>query len=123
MPTPPTSPKDLTALGIDPGMVTTWTRRGDVERVARGLYRRADAELTGRETLAMVARLVPDGVFCLGTALHFHAIGTDEADCGFTIADALAVRGDLAGQVLDVGTVEYENAAAIVPTPSARRSV
>jgi len=41
--------------------------------------------------------------------------GTDEADCGFTIADALAVRGDLAGQVLDVGTVEYENAAAIVP--------
>ena len=36
--------------------------------------------------------------------------GTDEADCGFTIADALAVRADLAGQVLDVGTVEYENA-------------
>jgi len=41
--------------------------------------------------------------------------GTDEADCGFTIADALAVRADLASAVLDVGTVEYENAAAIVP--------
>ncbi|MGE0818225.1 MAG: endonuclease/exonuclease/phosphatase family protein [Candidatus Nanopelagicales bacterium] len=41
--------------------------------------------------------------------------GTDEADCGFTIADALAVRADLAPQVLEVGTVEYENAAAIVP--------
>ncbi len=41
--------------------------------------------------------------------------GTDEADCGFTIADALAVRADLAGQVLAAGTVEYENAASIVP--------
>jgi endonuclease/exonuclease/phosphatase family metal-dependent hydrolase len=32
-----------------------------------------------------------------------------------TIADALAVRADLACQVLAAGTVEYENAASIVP--------
>ena len=39
--------------------------------------------------------------------------GTTEADCGFTISDALLVRADLAGGVLAVGTVEYDDAIEI----------
>jgi Endonuclease/Exonuclease/phosphatase family len=41
--------------------------------------------------------------------------GTDSADCGFTIADALLVREDLAGDVQAVGTSEYDDRYAVVP--------
>jgi hypothetical protein len=41
--------------------------------------------------------------------------GTDEADCGFTIADALLVREDLADDVLAAGTVEMDDRYAVVP--------
>ncbi len=41
--------------------------------------------------------------------------GTDSADCGFTIADALLVREDLADDVLAAGTSEYDERYAVVP--------
>ena len=41
--------------------------------------------------------------------------GSDDADCGFVIADALAVRADLSGQVLAAGTHDYRARAAVVP--------
>ena len=41
--------------------------------------------------------------------------GTDDADCGFVIADALAVRADLAGNVLATGTNDYGAKADVVP--------
>ena len=41
--------------------------------------------------------------------------GTDTADCGFVIGDTLLVREDLAGDVLAVGTSEYEDRYAVVP--------
>jgi predicted transcriptional regulator of viral defense system len=51
-------------------------RRGELRRVARGLYRRTDRPVTEMETLLMVARMVPDGIFCLLTALRVHEVGT-----------------------------------------------
>ena len=42
--------------------------------------------------------------------------GQDKAACGFEIADALAIRADLAGKVLAVGNTEYETTYTIVPT-------
>jgi endonuclease/exonuclease/phosphatase family metal-dependent hydrolase len=42
--------------------------------------------------------------------------GQDKAACGFEIADALAVRADLADKVLAVGNSEYEATYTIVPT-------
>ncbi len=41
--------------------------------------------------------------------------GQDSADCGFTIADALLVRSDLAGSVVAAGTGEYETRYPVVP--------
>ena len=41
--------------------------------------------------------------------------GSDEAACGFTIADALLVRADLAAQVTAVGNIDYEARYAVVP--------
>jgi endonuclease/exonuclease/phosphatase (EEP) superfamily protein YafD len=41
--------------------------------------------------------------------------GQDDAECGFVIADALAIRADLADKVLAVGTTDYRAKAGIVP--------
>lgn len=41
--------------------------------------------------------------------------GTDTADCGFVIGDALLVRDDVAPDVLAAGTSEYEDRYAVVP--------
>lgn len=41
--------------------------------------------------------------------------GSDTADCGFEIADALIVRADLADAVRAVGTTEYGDRYAVVP--------
>jgi len=41
--------------------------------------------------------------------------GQDKAACGFQIGDALAIKKELAGQVLKVGNTEYEASYSIVP--------
>ena len=41
--------------------------------------------------------------------------GTDEAACGFSIADALLVRSDLADRVVDVGVGDYDATYAVLP--------
>lgn len=41
--------------------------------------------------------------------------GSEEAACGFTIADALLVRADLADRVLASGTVEFATRTTIIP--------
>ena len=51
-------------------------RRGEVQRVGRGLYRQVDAPLTELETLAAVSKRIPGAIVCLLTALHVHGIGT-----------------------------------------------
>lgn len=42
--------------------------------------------------------------------------GQDKAACGFQIGDALAIKKELAGQVVRVGNTEYEDSYSIVPT-------
>ena len=51
-------------------------RRGEVERVSRGLYRLRDAPLNELETIAAVCKRIPGAIVCLLTALHVHGIGT-----------------------------------------------
>lgn len=41
--------------------------------------------------------------------------GSDTAECGFTIGDALLIRADLAGSVVAAGTSEYEDRYAAAP--------
>ncbi len=50
--------------------------QGTVERVARGLYRLASAELTERYSLASVCARVSNATVCLLSALQVHEIGT-----------------------------------------------
>jgi len=49
---------------------------GDLERVARGLYRVPASPISEHHGLALAGGAVPRGVICLLSALRFHGIGT-----------------------------------------------
>jgi predicted transcriptional regulator of viral defense system len=68
--------RDLAARDLPRGVLTRLVGRGDLVRVARGLYTLADAEVTEHHSLAEAARRVPSAVVCLVSALRFHGITT-----------------------------------------------
>jgi predicted transcriptional regulator of viral defense system len=69
-------PTQLADVGISYYQLRRLVERGTVERVARGLYRLADAEPTEHYTLAAVCARVPESIVCLLSALGVHEIGT-----------------------------------------------
>lgn len=69
-------PCDLTPLGIPRVSLTRAVRRGQLERVGRGLYGVPGREVSAHGSLAEVARRVPKGVVCLLSALRFHNLTT-----------------------------------------------
>lgn len=69
-------PRDAEELGVSYHQLQKLVEAGEVDRVARGLYRLADVEPTEHYTLAAVCARVPDAVVCLLSALQVHRIGT-----------------------------------------------
>jgi len=69
-------PSDLTPHDIPRVSLTRAVRRGQLERVGRGLYGLPDRPVSEHTTLAEVSRRVPKGVICLLTALRFHDLTT-----------------------------------------------
>ena len=69
-------PRDAAELGVDSRALRRLVDDGSVERVARGLYRVADAEPTEHYTLAAVCARVPGAIVCLLSALSVHGLGT-----------------------------------------------
>lgn len=68
--------RDLDPLGIARATLTRLEQQGQLRRVSRGLYVRADTEPSAHHTLAEVATRVPHGVICLLSALQFHELTT-----------------------------------------------
>ena len=68
---------EFVAAGITATTISRMERDGEVVRLARGLYQRADADLHPQQSLAEAARLVPKGVICLASALACHGL-TDQ---------------------------------------------
>ncbi len=66
----------LAAYGIPRVELTRAVRRGQLERVGRGLYGLTARPVSAHGTLAEVARRVPKGVVCLLSALRFHDLTT-----------------------------------------------
>ena len=66
----------LEALGITYDQLRRLEAAGTVERVARGLYRLADAEPTEHYSLAAACARIPRSIVCLLSALNVHGIGT-----------------------------------------------
>lgn len=69
-------PRDLEARRISRQTLYRLEKRGDLVRVARGLYALPDADITTLRSVAEVAKTVPDGVICLLSALRFHKLTT-----------------------------------------------
>ena len=69
-------PCDLTEQGLPRMALTRAVRRGELERVGRGLYGLPDRQVSEHGSLAEVACRVPKGVVCLLSALRFHGLTT-----------------------------------------------
>lgn len=69
-------PRDLEPIGIPRISLTRAVRRGQLERVGRGLYGLPGRQVSAHGALAEVARRVPKGVVCLLSALRFHGLTT-----------------------------------------------
>ena len=69
-------PCDLIPMGISRVSLTRAVRRGQLERVGRGLYGLPGREVSAHGSLAEVGRRVPRGVVCLLSALRFHGLTT-----------------------------------------------
>ena len=69
-------PSDLAVLGIPRVSLTRAVRRGQLERVGRGVYGLPGREVSAQGCLAEVALRVPKGVVCLLSALSFHDLTT-----------------------------------------------
>ncbi len=68
--------RDAAERGVDSRSLRRLVEEGAVERIARGLYRIANAEPTENYTHAAVCARVPHGIVCLLTALRIYDIGT-----------------------------------------------
>ncbi|HRW25553.1 MAG TPA: type IV toxin-antitoxin system AbiEi family antitoxin domain-containing protein [Spirochaetia bacterium] len=77
----------LFSAGFHPAQLADLVNSGSLTRIKRGLYALAGGVI--RSELADVQRAMPGCVFCLGTALSIHGIGTWEP-----IDVQLAVRRD-----------------------------
>lgn len=69
-------PRDLDRHRIPRTHLQRLLRRGEIDRVGRGLYMRAGADVTEHHSLVEVAKRVPEGVVCLLSALRFHGLTT-----------------------------------------------
>jgi predicted transcriptional regulator of viral defense system len=76
---------ELRRRGITAATVARLERRGEVVRLARGLYQLPDASLHAHHALAESAKLVPKGTICLVSALAFHQL-TDQVPARVWIA-------------------------------------
>ena len=65
---------ELSDAGIHPETLARMVRGRILTRVTRGLYRLADVEVSAPHDLAEVAKLIPNGVICLVSALQFHEL-------------------------------------------------
>ena len=68
--------RDAAEIGIHSRALRTLVDEGEVERVARGLYRVTEVEPTEHYTHAAVCARVPGAIICLLTALRIHELGT-----------------------------------------------
>ncbi|MEL7363472.1 MAG: type IV toxin-antitoxin system AbiEi family antitoxin domain-containing protein [Bacteroidota bacterium] len=125
--------KDLAPLGIPRQTLARLHRRGLLERVGRGLYVLADANVTEHHTLVEASRRVPQGVICLLSALRVHDLTTqDPFDVWLAIEnkarrpdpEALALRiVYMSGPSFTEGIEKLDVEGVVVPVFGAAKTV
>jgi predicted transcriptional regulator of viral defense system len=94
--------------GIGRSSLRQLVLRGEVERVARGLYRLESGPLTEHFTVAAVCASAPSAVVCLLSALRMHDIGTQAPRQVWIAVDRKAWKPRLVG--LPVRIVRFSGA-------------
>lgn len=67
---------EIVAAGVSNQAITRLVRRGELEKVRRGIYRLPDSPVTEHHDLLNAIKGAPRGVIVLLSALRFHGIGT-----------------------------------------------
>jgi predicted transcriptional regulator of viral defense system len=70
--------KEAAAAGVDRSTLARLCESGLLERLERGLYGLPEAAVREHVDLEIVAKRVPQAVFCLLTALRLHNLGTQQ---------------------------------------------
>ncbi|MCP3380615.1 MULTISPECIES: transcriptional regulator [unclassified Bradyrhizobium] len=60
--------------GITAATISRMEQKDAVNQLSRGLYQLPDAPLDGNHSLAVAAKLIPNGVICYDSALAFHEL-------------------------------------------------
>jgi len=117
--------RDAEAGGISRKYLSRLVERGDLVRIGRGLYQRADHEVTEHHSLAVAAKQVPKATTCLLSALEFHGLTTQGPfDVWIAIGhkdrrpsvDALSLRvARMSGEAHTEGIEEHEIEGVSVP--------
>ena len=68
--------REVLAAGIHPRILYGLHQTGELEQLARGLYRLANLPPLADPDLATVSQRIPQGVICLISALAFHELTT-----------------------------------------------
>lgn len=68
--------REIAAAGIHRQVLTRLVESGQLERVARGMYRLPEQSISEHNGLVLACAAVPQGVIALLSALQFHGIGT-----------------------------------------------
>ena len=69
-------PRDIEKLGIPREYLLRLFKKGKLERIGRGLYTLPDMEVSEQISFSEIAKLVPNSVICLISALNFHNLTT-----------------------------------------------
>jgi len=69
-------PRDLTRYDISRQYLLRLQRRGQLQKVGRGLYIASETHLTEHHSLVAACKRVPRGIICLLSALRFHGLTT-----------------------------------------------
>ena len=69
-------PRDMLAEGLPKDYLNVLAREGVLVKLGRGLYQWPEREVSRHQSLIEVAKLVPNGVVALLSALNFHELGT-----------------------------------------------
>jgi predicted transcriptional regulator of viral defense system len=68
---------DMVKLGATRALITRLVKKGQLEKVARGIYMKADRVPSDLDNLVEVSLKVPKSIFCLLTALSLHEVTTE----------------------------------------------
>ncbi len=117
--------RDLSTAGIHRQALTRLVAHGEIERVARGLYRLPDQPVGEHHGMVLASAAVPQGTICLLSALQFHGLGTQLPSEVWIALDRRARRPELrypplrvmrfSGRALDEGVERHRIEGREVP--------